>query len=138
MQSSNNIRSLLGDGNRRTIRREDDKIRLFFVDQYSPILFVTIVVVLFLCVIDALLTLFLIDHGAYEINPIMKYYLNVGPYVFFTLKYALTFVGIIFLLIFRNIVFRKIKLGVRPFLYFIASIYMVVIVWEIHLAYNVI
>ncbi len=38
-------------------------------------------------------------HGAYEINPIMAYYLTVGPHAFIVLKYALTSMGVIILLI---------------------------------------
>ena len=65
-----NIRSLMGVGNRRIIRRHEDKSTIFLVDQFSLKHFVPIVAILFLSVSDALLTLFLIDHGAYETNPI--------------------------------------------------------------------
>jgi hypothetical protein len=89
-QAGINVRLLVGDGNRRIIRRQEDQGRIFFVDHYSPVLFVTIVGILFLCVIDAILTLFLLNHGAYETNPIMAYMLNIGPYAFLVPKYALT------------------------------------------------
>ena len=67
-RSGVNIRSLLGACKRGLIRRQEDNSRIFLVDWYSPKLFVAIVTILFLCVIDALLTLFLIDNGAEQIN----------------------------------------------------------------------
>jgi hypothetical protein len=65
-QSGINVRLLVGDGVRTTIRRQEDQGPIFLVDQYSPILFVAIVGILFLCVIDAILTLYLLNRGAYE------------------------------------------------------------------------
>ncbi len=99
-QTGISVRLFMGDGNRTIIRRKEDRDRIFLVDQYSPVLFATIVAILFLCVIDALLTLYLLKHGAYEINPIMVYLLKIGPYVLFILKYALTCVATFCLLCF--------------------------------------
>ena len=56
-KSGLNIRSLLLGGRREKIRRKEDTRRIFYVDQYSPGLFFIIVSILFLCAIDALLTL---------------------------------------------------------------------------------
>ena len=92
-----------------------------------------IVAILFLSVSDALLTLFLIDHGAYETNPIMAYYLNLGPYIFFTVKYTLTSLGVIALLIFRNQIYRTIKVSASALLYLFAGIFFAIIAWEIYL-----
>ena len=128
-----NIRSLLGIGNRRTIRRQKDQSIIFLVDLFSPKLFIPILATLFFSVIDALLTLFLIGHGAYETNPIMAYYLNIGPYYFFAVKYILTSLGIIILLIFRNCLFRTIKISGSALLYFIAGIFIAVVAWELYL-----
>jgi len=128
-----NIRSLLGIGNRRTIRRQKDQSIIFLVDLFSPKLFIPILATLFFSVIDALLTLFLIGHGAYETNPIMAYYLNIGPYYFFAVKYILTSLGIIVLLVFRNRIFRTIKISGSALLYFIAGIFIAVVAWELYL-----
>ena len=128
-----NIRSLMGVGNRRIIRRQEDRSIIFLVDLFSPKLFLPIVATLFFSVMDALLTLFLIGHGAYETNPIMAYYLNIGPYYFFAVKYILTSLGIIVLLIFRNRIFRTIKISGSALLYLIAGIFIAVVAWEIYL-----
>ena len=86
-KSGFSIRSLLLGGRREKIRRQEDTKRIFYVDQFSPVLFFTIVSILFLCVIDALLTLRLWSHGAYEVNPVMAYFLGFGPYTFLISKY---------------------------------------------------
>ena len=136
-QSGINLRSLTGFGNRRIIRRQDDSFRIFFVDQFSPKLFLPIVVILFFSVLDALLTLFLIGHGAYETNPVMAYYLNLGPYIFFAVKYTLTSLGVVVLLTFRNLIFRTLKVSASALLYLIAVAFTAVVGWEAYLIFNV-
>jgi len=136
-KSSFNIRSLLFGGKRRKIRRQEDKRRIFYVDHYSPGLFFIIVSILFLSVIDALLTLSLLNRGAYETNPVMAYFLKFGPYHFFASKYLLTFIPALFLLMFRNIVLRIFKIRTRSVLYFIVVFYLAVVGWELYLLSNV-
>jgi len=133
-----NVRLLVGIGNRSTIRREEDREPIFLVDQYGPLLFLTIVAILFLCVIDAFLTLFLLNHGAYEINPIMAYLLSLGPYVFFISKYALTIFAIFGLFMFRGVVVRKFNVTTHSFLYLAAWLYVAVVGWELYLVFYVI
>jgi len=137
-QSAMNIRSLFTGGKRETIRRKDDTHKRFYVDRYSSILFALIVIILFLSVVDALLTLILMDNGATEMNPIMAYYLKIGPYTFLAVKYTLTSIGVINLLIFRNIFLRIIKVYTRSLFYIIIVVFMTVVVWEFYLIYNVI
>ena len=136
-KSGFNIRSFLFGGKRENIRRQEDIKRIFYVDNYSPKLFAVIVSILFLCVIDALLTLSLLNHGAYETNLVMAFFLKFGPYTFFTSKYLLTFIPVICLLMFRNIAVRIIKIRTRSVLYLIAVFYLAVVGWELHLLSNV-
>ena len=136
-KSGFNIRSFLFGGRRKKIRRQEDTRRIFYVDQYSPWLFFIVVSILFLCAIDALLTLFLLDHGAYETNPVMAFFLKFGPYTFFISKYLLTIISIIGLLLLRNIVVRKIKISARSVLYLIVVFYLAVVGWELYLLSNV-
>ena len=136
-KSGLNIRSLLFGGKRGKIRRKEDTKRILYVDHYSPWLFFIIVSILFLCVSDALLTLFLLNHGAYETNPVMAYFLKFGPFTFFTSKYLLTIIPVVCLLMFRNTVVRVIKISARSMLYFIVVFYLAVVGWELHLLTNV-
>ena len=135
-KSGFNIRSFLLGGRRRKIRRQEDTRRIFYVDHYSPGLFFIIVSILFLSVIDALLTLSLLNRGAYETNPVMAYFLKFGPYHFFASKYLLTFIPALFLLMFRNIVLRMIKISTCSVLHIMAVFYIVVVAWELYLISN--
>ncbi len=94
---------------------------------------VAIIIILFLNIIDALLTLFLIDLGATEINPVMAYFLNFGPLTFMSVKYFLTCFSIIVLLIFNNVFLRKIKIYTRSLFSYIIGGFMIVIGWELFL-----
>ena len=136
-KSGFNIRSLLFGGKREKIRRQEDKRRIFYIDHYSPKLFIIIVSILFLCALDALLTLFLLHRGAYEVNPLMSFFLEFGPYTFFVSKYLLTIVSVIILLIFRNINLRMIKISTRSVLHIMAVFYIAVVAWELYLISNV-
>ena len=136
-KSGFNIRSLLFGGKRETIRRQEDKKRIFYVDHYSSGLFFIIVSILFLCVIDALLTLSLLNHGAYETNFVMAFFLKFGPYTFFIFKYLLTILPVICFLMYRNIVIRIIKISTRTVLHIMAVFYIAVVAWELYLISNV-
>ncbi len=130
------IRSLLLGGRRETIRRHEDKSKLFYVDRYSQFHFAAIVLILFLSVVDAVLTIVLINHGAYEVNPIMAYCLDIGgPYTFLIIKYSLTSVGLIVLLMLRNIFIRPIRIYTGAIFYFLLVMYIGVVTWQIFLAY---
>ena len=137
-QAHISVRLLMGDGSRRVIRRQNDRDQLYLVDQYSPVLFVAIVTILFLCIIDALLTLFLLNHGAYETNPIMAYLLNVAPYAFFLPKYSLTIIATLGLFMFRGVVIRKLNVSTHTLLYVMACVYVLIVAWEFYLLYQVI
>ena len=69
-QAGINMRTLLGNGQRCIIRRMEDKCRYFYVDRYDPRFFLSILAIALLSIIDGSLTLFLINRGAYETNPL--------------------------------------------------------------------
>jgi hypothetical protein len=135
-KSGFNFRSLLFGGKRGKIRRQEDTSRIFYVDQFSPVLFFTIVSILFLCVLDALLTLFLLGQGTYEISPVMAYFLKFGPFVFFTSKYLMTITALICFLMFRNIAVRIIKIRTVSMLYLMAAFYLTVVLMQIYFVFT--
>ncbi len=137
-QTGLNVRLLVGNGNRRTIRRQEDQGRIFLVDRYSTGLFLAIVGILFLCITDAVLTLFLLNHGAHEINPLMAYLLNISPSAFIIPKYAITMTATFCLFMFRGVVIRKINMSTHTLLYLLAWIYVAVVGWELYLISTVV
>ena len=135
-KSGFNIRSLLFGGKRENIRRQEDTRRIFYVDQFSPVLFFTVVSILFLCVLDALLTLFLLGQGAYEISPVMSYFLKFGPFAFFISKYLMTITAIICFLMFRNIAVKIIKIRTVSMLYIMAAFYLTVVIMQLYFVFT--
>jgi len=135
-KSSISIRSLLFGGRRETIRRHEDKRKLFYVDRYNQFHFVAIVLILFLSVVDATLTIVLINHGAYEVNPIMAYCLDVGPYTFLSIKYSLTCMGLILLLMLRNIFMRPLGIFAGSFFYYFLAAFIGVVSWQFLLLFR--
>ena len=128
------VKSLFLYGSRKSIRRKEDKYKTIFFDQYSTQLIVAIIAVLFLSLIDAMLTLFLIDNGASEMNPIMAYFLEFGPYTFLGVKYFLTCYPALIILIFQNFFIRKLKIFARSLFSYAIGVFLVVIGWEVFLS----
>ena len=137
-RSSFNRHSLLFRGRRKTIRRHEDKSRFFYADLYSLSHFIPIVLILFFSVADTILTIVLTNHGADEINPIMAYYLDLGPYIFFSVKYSLTSAGLIILLMFRNIFLKPLQTNAGSLFYFFLAVFIGVVSWQFFMIYRLI
>ena len=131
-------RFLIGGGRRVHGRRYEDRQRILFFDRYQQVQFSIIVGILFFSVMDALLTLYLINHGAIEINPIMAFYLDVGPYTFLFVKYALTCTGVIILLFSQNFFLKTIRVNAGILLYLVLAAFLGVLSWQIYLIRKVV
>jgi hypothetical protein len=90
-------------GRRAGIRRKEDRQKPWRLDQYSSRMFAVILSIVGLSVLDAMFTLELVDRGAGEVNPIMAYYLERGPFVFFCTKYLLTFASVLVILLSQSL-----------------------------------
>jgi len=127
------VKYLLFNGRRTRIRREDDRQKAYFFDRYDPKLFAAIMAILMLSIFDALLTLYLIDNGSFELNPIMAHFLEYGPLSFFVAKYLLTITGVVILLIFKNAFLTRAKINTRYLFSFIIFAFTMVIFWQLFL-----
>jgi len=129
------LRQMMFYGQRETIRREADQQRLIWVDRYNPTLFILILTVVLLSMTDAFLTLFLVNKGATEINPIMAYCLSFGPSIFILIKYVLTCISVLVLLVLSNVFILRIRIYTRTIFHYIIGIFSCVIIWELFLIY---
>lgn len=127
------LKYLIFNGRREGIRREDDRSRVFFFDRYNPKLFAAITAILMLSIFDALLTLILIDNGSSELNPVMAYFLRHGLLPFIVAKYFLTSIGVVVLLIFKNVFLTRAKIYTHSLFSAVIIAFTAVIVWEIFL-----
>jgi len=93
------------------------------------------VVILLLCLSDAVLTLTLIAHGALEENPMMAPLVRGSAGVFATVKLGLTAIGVILLLAFARVrAFGRLPVG--GLLYAVLSMYAVLVAYELRLLYS--
>ena len=119
-------------GKRQKLRRIGDGRRITVFDYYQPTLLVAILVVLCLSLLDAALTLILLDKGAVELNPVMQYYITLGPAVFVLVKYSLTALALVIMLVLHAIISARYSIGwlLLPFCGFAFGS---VVIWELYL-----
>ena len=132
------LKSLFVWGRREEIRRLDDKGKIFLADRYSTTIFAAIVLILFFSVIDGLLTLILLGHGAKEINPLMAYLLEIEPMLLMTVKYLFTCASLVIFLIYRNVFLQRIKIYSSTLFSIFICIFVTVIMWELFLLSRVV
>jgi hypothetical protein len=90
-----------------------------------------------LSTIDAIFTLKLINEGATELNPLMAYYLNQGPLVFFWAKYTLTAASTLLIFFNQDLYIIKNKVPMKVLYLFMIIPYALVIQWELYLIFFV-
>jgi hypothetical protein len=125
-------------GRRQQVRRRIDRDRILYFDRYSKTSFRLIVLILVFSVLDAFLTLLLVDHGATELNPLMAFYLNIGPAPFVAVKYALTSLSIFVLLVYSNKSIQSLRIPARSMFSIISLTFAGVIAWQLFLVYRIV
>jgi len=95
-------------GRRRGERRDDAGEPSYYVDLHEPWLLTSVVLVLVLCVMDTYNTLTILEHGGEELNPVMKVLIEYNVWVFFILKYVVTALGLIVLVMHKHFSFLKV------------------------------
>lgn len=129
-------RQMMFYGQRQTVRRQIDRSKLTWVDKYSSKLFFSILTVVLLSMLDAILTLFLINNGATEVNPFMAYCLSHGPSAFILIKYAITCISVLILLILSNVFILRFNIHTRAIFPYVIGAFGCVILWELFLIYR--
>ena len=120
-------------GRRKEMRRNKDNQESHFLDHYGLSVFSIIIGIILLSLTDAMLTLFLIQHGAAEVNPIMEHFLKYGTLPFLAAKYLLTTASIVLLLIYKNVHIFGTKIRAKYLFIIILLIFVSVVLWELFL-----
>jgi hypothetical protein len=89
-------------GQRMKNRRVEEHRRPYYTDRFSPAIFAAVLLLIVATLVDAGLTIYVLDGGGSEANPLMGRLLNHSIEAFVIGKYLLTVVGLPVLLIFRN------------------------------------
>ena len=116
-------------GRRKRARREEEG-QNYYVDRYDAKYLALILSILVLCVFDAYFTLKIIHYGGKELNPLMIKFLDKFPEMSLFVKYVITAISLIILLVHKNfILFGKVK--AYFFLYVIFSLYFMLVLYEV-------
>jgi hypothetical protein len=124
------LRFWMGGGRRSKVRRSADRERVVLLDRYSPKLFAVVMGIIVLSLLDAFLTLYLIEQGSKELNPVMDYFLKKGPLVFTLAKYVFTSVAVIIFVILCHSVAPRFNFRVKRLSPYALIAFGGVIVWE--------
>ena len=93
--------------------------------------FAAILVIIMLSVVDAFLTLDLVHRGASEMNPVMAFYLDQSPLMFFSVKYFLTWAAVLMILNIKDRTFLGTRLQGKSLFVFFIVILALVVQWEL-------
>lgn len=120
-------------GNRHKLRRLEDCGQIPLLDRYHPSLLVYTLIVLGLSLMDAALTLKLLHRGAVELNPVMRYSISLGPEVFIVVKYSLTAIALLIMVVLHAVISVKYRILSSILFPSCIIIFASVIIWEVYL-----
>lgn len=112
-------------GRRGSFRRKEERGRGGYVDRYGPGLLFLLVLILGLNVLDALLTMMILEEGGWEMNPVVRSVIQLYGDRFWIWKFLTVSVPIILLCL-----HSKFRL-VMPVLLGISVIYVTVILFQV-------
>lgn len=111
--------------------RRSGEHRLGAVDWHHPWWLAIAGLIVALCAADAVLTLILIERGAYEVNPLLAPLIGGSAFLFVLVKLGLTGAGVVLLTLLARV--RAFGVPVALMLYGILIGYAVLIVYELRL-----
>ncbi len=122
----------LHNGRRISARRQIEAKQGFYTDQYEKWVGYSVIAITLLSLLDAFLTLNILERGGIEVNPFMSALLEMDTSVFLVGKFIITVVCLLFALVHIN--FHVLR--VLPMKYMLAGItgfYALLICYELFL-----
>lgn len=115
-------------GRRKKARRAGEGEN-YYVDRYELRYLFLIITILVFCFLDAFLTVILLQLGAQELNPFMLLFIEKDVVFSMVIKYVMTAVSLIFILIHKNFrIFRNVR--VYSLLYCVLTLYVALVLFE--------
>jgi hypothetical protein len=99
--------------------------------QHGSRTFAASMIIILLSVLDAYFTLDLVNRGAEELNPIMAYYLERGPIIFFSVKYLLTWASLTVILTLKEGSLFGVRIQRKSLLWLFMIALALVVQWEL-------
>ena len=125
------LKYLLFGGRRTSIRRKEDSRRFMLLDRYGPSYLAYITIILSLSLMDGFLTLYLVHNGAQEAIPHWNLLIEHSQFAYLMLKYLLTAVGCVLLLVLGDVYARPLRFKFKRLFPFLIAIYALVISWQV-------
>lgn len=91
---------------------------------------------LVLSIVDSFLTLRLVGENIAELNPVMKFFLNLGPFEFIMFKWFLTAFGLITLLVLKNHYLWQGRIKAVAILVLFPFLYLLLVSYEVLMVLN--
>jgi len=114
-------------GQRGNFRRQRDRRKGGYVDRYGPGLLFLLVLISGLNILDALLTMMILNDGGWEINPLVRYIIHLYGDRFWVWKFLTVSVSLVLLCLRSQ--FRL----VTPALFGIGAVYTGVVLFQVFL-----
>jgi hypothetical protein len=114
-------------GRRRSFRRKADRQIGGYVDCYSSTLFLFLVSIIGLNVLDAFLTMLILEVGGCEVNPFVRSVMDLYGEKFWVWKYALVSFSILLLCLHSK--FKRVKAIIVG----ISYVYFIVVLYQVYL-----
>jgi hypothetical protein len=114
-------------GRRKDFRRKAEQQKGGYVDQYSSVLFFFLVLIVGLNILDAFLTLMILDLKGWEANPVVRSVINLYGTEFWIWKFSIVSCSLALLCLHSR--FRLVKEVIIG----ISCLYMVVVAYQIFL-----
>ncbi len=114
-------------GRRKTIRRKSERQRGGYVDRYTSSLFFFLVAIVGLNILDAFLTLLILDLRGWEANPVVRSVISLYGIKFWIWKFSIVSVSLVLLCL-----HSKFKL-VRELIVAVCCLYVIIVAYQIFL-----
>jgi hypothetical protein len=119
-------------GRRENARRKIEIAQGFYTDRYEKWVGISVVAIALMSVLDAFLTMNILDRGGVEVNPFMSALLAINTQAFFIGKFAITVGCLFFSLVHIN--FRVLRImPMQTMLVCISAFYAILIGYELFL-----
>ena len=114
-------------GRRKNIRRKEEQDKGGYVDRYSPGLFFFLVLIIGLNILDAVLTMMILDLRGFEVNPVVQSVITLHGNQFWVWKFGI--VSTCTALLCLHSKFKR----VREAIIAIGSIYLTIVLYQVFL-----
>ena len=115
-------------GRRRRFRRKTDQERGGYTDRYSAGLFFVLIFIAGLNILDSFLTMIILDHGGWEVNPIVRCVIQLYGDRFWVWKFVIVSTSLILLCLHSHFGRARILINAAAFIYAAVVLYQIFLI----------